>query len=70
MLLLCWILKYKLRTLNVVNTKHAISDTEGCNYMNITMQEYYDAIEKFRSPHLLKKVNGEWELKSPIWNEN
>ena len=41
-----------------------------CNYMNITMQEYYDAIEKFRSPHLWKKVNGEWELKSPIWNED
>jgi hypothetical protein len=31
------------------------------------LQEYYDAIEKFRTPHLWAKVNGKWELKKPIW---
>ena len=41
-----------------------------CQYMGISLQQYYDAIEKFRSPHLWKKINGKWELKSPIWNGN
>jgi len=31
------------------------------------LQEYHDAIEKFRSPHLWHKVNGKWEIKQPIW---
>jgi len=34
------------------------------------MQQYHDAIEKFRSPHLWNKVNGVWELKNPIWRDN
>lgn len=38
-----------------------------CNYMDITMQQYHDAIEEFRTPHLWQKVNGIWELKQPIW---
>ena len=41
-----------------------------CDYMDITMQQYHDAIEKFRSPHLWNKVNGVWELKNPIWRDN
>jgi len=36
--------------------------------MDITMQQYHDAIEKFRSPHLWHKVNSNWELKNPIWS--
>lgn len=42
---------------------------ECCEYMGITLQEYHDAIEKFRSPHLWKKCNEVWVLKQPIWNE-
>jgi len=38
-----------------------------CNYMDITLQEYHDTIEKFRSPHLWHKANNIWELKKPIW---
>lgn len=38
-----------------------------CDYMGITLQDYHDTIEKFRSPHLWKKVNGVWELANPIW---
>lgn len=41
-----------------------------CDYMGITLQEYHDTIEKFRSPHLWDKVNGKWELKQPIWKED
>lgn len=41
-----------------------------CNYMDITMQQYQDAIEKFRSPHLWHKVNSNWKLKKPIWKES
>lgn len=40
-----------------------------CEYMSITLQEYHDAVEKFRSPHLWANIYGKWELKSPIWKE-
>jgi N-acetyl sugar amidotransferase len=38
-----------------------------CNYMGISMQQYHDTLEKFRTPHLWKRVNGVWQLKKPIW---
>ena len=38
-----------------------------CEYMNISLQQYHDAIEKFRSPHLWEKKYGVYELKHPIW---
>lgn len=38
-----------------------------CDYMNISLQQYHDAIEKFRSPHLFEKEYGKWILKKPIW---
>lgn len=40
-----------------------------CNYMDISLQDYHDAIEKFRSPHLWENNYGKWELKHPIWKE-
>lgn len=40
-----------------------------CDYMNITLQQYHDTIEKFRSPHLWEQKYGKWELKHPIWKE-
>ena len=40
-----------------------------CDYMGITLQQYHDVIEKFRSPHLWEKNHGKWELKQPIWKE-
>ena len=39
-----------------------------CQYMGITLQQYHDAIEKFRSPHLWKRESGHWKLKKPIWS--
>jgi len=41
-----------------------------CDYMGITIQEYYDTIDKFRTPHLWEKKYGKWELKYPIWKED
>ena len=38
-----------------------------CEYMGITIDQYHEAIESFRSPHLWKKSFGKWELKNPIW---
>lgn len=42
---------------------------ECCDYMEISLQDYHDTIEKFRSPHLWEKKFGKWELKHPIWNQ-
>ena len=40
-----------------------------CSYMDISLQQYHDAIETFRSPHLWEKRYGKYELKNPIWAE-
>jgi hypothetical protein len=40
-----------------------------CKYMDISLQDYHDAIEKFRSPHLWEKEYGVWKLKNPIWEK-
>ena len=32
---------------------------DWCEYMDITEQEFFDTIEKFRSPHLWHKENGD-----------
>ncbi len=38
-----------------------------CQYMEISLQQYHDTIEKLRSPHLWDKKFGQWQLKKPIW---
>jgi len=40
-----------------------------CEYMDISIQDYNDTIEKFRTKHLWKKANGSWELVKPIWKD-
>lgn len=40
-----------------------------CEYMGISIEEYHQTIEKFRSPHLWDKIDGQWVLKSPIWKD-
>jgi len=40
-----------------------------CQYMGISLDQYSDTIEKFRTPHLWEKKYSRWQLKSPIWNE-
>lgn len=41
-----------------------------CEYMTISLEEYHETIEKFRSPHLWVKEYGNWKLRKPIWKEN
>jgi N-acetyl sugar amidotransferase len=41
-----------------------------CDYMDISLQQYYDIIEKFRTEHLWEKKSGVWQLRHPIWEEN
>ena len=41
-----------------------------CNYMGITVERYNQVIEEFRTEHLWEKIDGEWKLKHPIWEEN
>ena len=37
------------------------------DYCDISEDFFYDVIDSWRSPHLWKKVNGNWVLKKPIW---
>tara|TARA_B100000315_G_scaffold260358_1_gene321117 strand:- start:111 stop:1325 length:1215 start_codon:yes stop_codon:yes gene_type:complete len=36
-------------------------------YMDITENEFFETIEKFRPAHLWTKVGNEWKLKNPVW---
>lgn len=38
-------------------------------YIDIDEATFWATIEKFRSPHLWEKVNGEWQLRKPVWAE-
>jgi len=38
-----------------------------CDYMGITLEDYHETIEKFRSPHLWEKKYGIYKLINPIW---
>lgn len=40
---------------------------EMLEYMDMTEEEFFVTADKFRSPHLWKKENGEWKLRHPIW---
>ena len=40
------------------------------DYMGITQEEFFETIEKFRPPHIWKKVNGEWKLKKAVWHKD
>ncbi len=39
-------------------------------YINITEKEFFQTVDKFRSPHLWVKKNDEWLLKKGVWLEN
>lgn len=36
---------------------------EFLDYISLSEQEFWDIVDRFRSPHLWEKVNGEWRLK-------
>ena len=33
-------------------------------------KEFHETVDKFRSPHLWTKVDGDWQLKHAVWNNN
>lgn len=41
---------------------------EFLEYINLTENEFWDIINKFRSPHLWKKENGEWKLRYTVYD--
>ena len=38
-------------------------------YMDINQSEFFEIVDKFRSPHLWKKTNNEWKLRKAIWGD-
>ena len=34
-----------------------------CNYINLSVEEYWEIIDNCRSPHLWEKINGDWKLR-------
>lgn len=38
------------------------------DYCDITIEEYNEFIDSWRSEHLWENIDGEWHLKNPIWN--
>lgn len=42
---------------------------EFLEYLNITEKEFFETADKFRSPHLWKKVSDKWKLRHPIWKQ-
>jgi N-acetyl sugar amidotransferase len=40
---------------------------EFLDYISISEEEFYSTVDKFRSPHLWEKKDGEWFLKHTIW---
>jgi len=43
---------------------------EFLEYIGITEENFWQIINKFRSPHIWKRVNGEWRLKSAVYDPN
>ena len=39
---------------------------EFLSYINTTEKEFWNSINKHRSPHIWGKVNGKWELKNKL----
>lgn len=39
-------------------------------YCGITLEEYTELIDSWRSDHIWKQVDGNWHLKYPIWKEH
>jgi hypothetical protein len=40
---------------------------EFLHYISISEEEFHATVDKFRSPHLWEKIDGEWQLKHTIW---
>ena len=43
---------------------------EFLSYIDISESDFYQTLDKFRSPHLWRKKSGEWELYKTVWLED
>ena len=43
---------------------------EFLEYIDISEELFHATIDKFRSPHLWNREDGEWRLRHAVWNEN
>lgn len=39
-------------------------------YLNMSEEEFIALTDRFRSPHLWKRENGEWRLRHPVWESS
>ncbi len=39
-------------------------------YIGLTEAEFHETVNRFRSEHIWTQINGEWRLRSPIWENN
>lgn len=39
------------------------------NFTGYTHKEFWDIIDKFYNKDIFEKINGEWEIKNPIWKQ-
>lgn len=42
---------------------------EFLQYIDISEPEFFDTVDRFRSPHLWNKQDGEWHLKHAVWHD-
>jgi N-acetyl sugar amidotransferase len=41
--------------------------SEFLDYISMTEKEFFEIADRFRSPHLWKKENGDWKLRHVVW---
>ena len=42
---------------------------EFMEYISISEKDFWDVINKGRSPHIWEKIGENWELRNPVWKE-
>ncbi|RXK55713.1 N-acetyl sugar amidotransferase [Oleiharenicola lentus] len=42
---------------------------EFLEYIDITEEQFWETVDRFRSPHLWVKADGKWKLKHAVWHE-
>ena len=43
---------------------------EFLNYIDISEETFIETVDKFRSPHLWRKVDGVWQLRHTVWDNS
>lgn len=41
---------------------------EFLDYIDLTDKEFHEIVDKFRSPHFLQKLDGNWQLRTSLKN--